>query len=125
MGTFNSHIGLLILRLFSGGLMLVHGVPKLMNLFTQSPIQFPDPIGVGATVSLALAVFSEFICAVLIILGFKTRWATIPLIITMAVAGFVVHFSDPFGRKEKAILYLVMYVTLFFTGAGKYSVDKQ
>ncbi|MDX1774770.1 hypothetical protein DFR65_10967 [Oceanihabitans sediminis] len=41
----------------------------------------------------------------------------------MFVAVFIVHIADDFGRMEKALIYGVGYLTLFFTGAGKYSVD--
>ena len=41
----------------------------------------------------------------------------------MTVAAFVRHAADPFGGKEKAVLYLVGAVTLLFAGAGRYAVD--
>jgi putative oxidoreductase len=41
----------------------------------------------------------------------------------MSVAAFIAHGSDPFGRKELALLYLVVFVFLLFTGSGKFSVD--
>lgn len=123
MEKISKDLGLLILRLTAGGLMLVHGLPKLMKLFAGGTIQFPDPLGVGATASLGLAVFSEVVCAIFLILGLKTKWAAVPLAITMFVAGFLVHASDPFKIKEKAILYMLIYISLFFTGAGKFSVD--
>ncbi|MEP2131400.1 MAG: DoxX family protein, partial [Algoriphagus sp.] len=62
-------IGLLVLRLGAGGMMLTHGYPKLLRLFGDEPIKFMDFLGVGPVVSLSLAVFAEFICAILIILG--------------------------------------------------------
>lgn len=85
--------------------------------------QFGDPLGLGSELSLALTVFAEFVCAILLILGLATRLATIPLIITMVVAGFIVHGNDPFGKKEMALLYLAVYFVLLITGPGKYSLD--
>jgi len=41
----------------------------------------------------------------------------------MFVAAFVFHANDPFSSKEMAILYLLIYLTLLFTGSGKISVD--
>jgi len=117
-------LGLLVLRVSISVLMLTHGFPKLMKLFSGGEIKFPDPIGIGATGSLSMAVFSEFFCSILVLIGFKTRWASIPLAITMFVAAFVIHGSDPFGRKEKAILYLVTYIVLFITGSGRFSLDR-
>lgn len=115
-------LALLILRLGSGGLMLTHGIPKISKLF-ENPIKFPDPIGVGETTALILTLIGEVIAPICIIIGFKTKLASIPAIITMFVAAFVIHLSDPIGTKEKAILYLICYIVIFLTGAGKYSVD--
>lgn len=116
-------LGLLILRIGAGGLMLTHGFPKLLKLFGGEEIVFADPIGLGQGTTLALAVFAEFICAILVIIGLGTRLAVIPLIITMFTAGFVIHAADPFQRKELAIIYLSMYIVLLITGAGKHSLD--
>lgn len=115
-------IGLLILRAGLGGLMLTHGWGKLQKLVAGN-VSFADPIGIGEVPSLILAVFAEFLCALLVILGVKTRWTAIPLVVTMAVAAFVVHAADPFGRKELALLYLVGFLALVFTGGGTLSVD--
>lgn len=119
----NTDIGILLLRLGVGGLMLTHGIPKLLRLFGSDPIQFADPIGIGVEASLTLAVFSEVICSILIIVGLATKLASIPLIITMAVAFFIVHADDPFQRKELALFFLIVYIVLLFTGSGKYSLD--
>ncbi|WP_100613029.1 DoxX family protein [Confluentibacter lentus] len=117
-------LALLILRLGASSLMLTHGIPKINMLFA-SPIQFADPIGVGQTLSLIFALIGEVIAPILIIIGFKTRLATIPAIVTMAVAAFVVHANDPIDVKEKALLFLICFVAIFLAGAGKYSVDKK
>ncbi len=117
-------IALLILRLTSGGFMLTHGIPKLMKFFSDTPINFADPLGIGIVASLSLAVFSEFICALGLMAGFKTRFCALSLAVTMIVAAFVVHLADPFARKEKAIIYLSIYVALFFSGAGGFSLDR-
>lgn len=114
---------LLIVRIAVAAFMLTHGYPKLMKLLAGGEIQFADPFGLGMYFSLVLAVFAEFFCSILIGIGLGTRLATIPLIITMLVAAFIAHSSDPFGRKELALLYLVVFVFLLFTGSGKFSVD--
>lgn len=116
-------IALLVLRIGIAGLMLTHGIPKLIKLFTAEEIQFGDPLGVGPVASLTLTVFGEAICSVLVALGLATRLAAIPPAITMAVAAFIVHADDPFATKEKAILYLLVFVFFIITGAGKYSLD--
>ncbi|MDX8337754.1 DoxX family protein [Draconibacterium sp. IB214405] len=117
------HISLLLLRLATGGFMLTHGIPKLQRLLAGE-MRFGDPLGLGPEVSLVLAVFAEVVCSILIVLGLGTRLAVIPSIVTMAVAAFIAHGADPFGRKELALLYLVGYVVLLLSGSGKFSVDR-
>jgi len=115
-------LGRLVLRLTFGGMMLTHGIPKLLG-FADKMEGFPDPLGVGSPVSLTLAVFAEVLCAGLVLLGAFTRLAVVPLIVTMVVAGFIVHANDPFGRKELALAYGLGYVAIGLLGAGRFSVD--
>ena len=102
--------------------MLTHGIPKISKL-AESPIKVPDPIGLGASTSLILTIIAEVLAPILIIIGLKTKLASIPAAITMFVAFFIVHASDPIGKKEKALLYLICFIVIFLTGAGKYSLD--
>lgn len=120
-----NELALLFLRTISSAFMLfAHGLPKLNRLFSSGEISFADPLGIGTVPSLALAVFSEFLCSILVIAGFLTRASLIPLIITMFVAGFIHHAEDPFAQKEKALLFLLIYTFLFITGPGKYSLSR-
>ncbi len=112
-----------LIRIGIAGMMLVHGIPKMGQLFSGSEIQFPSVFGMSPEVSLGLAVFAEVVCSVLILAGLGTRLAVIPLAITMMVAAFSIHAADPFVKKEMALHYLLTYVVLFFTGSGKYSLD--
>lgn len=120
----NKDLGLLILRVGASALLLTHGYGKFLKLFTD-PTDFGDPIGLGPTISLILAVIGEFVAPLLIIVGYKTKLAAIPSLITMLVAAFIVHASDPFGRKEKALIFAICFLVIAFTGAGKYSIDKK
>jgi putative oxidoreductase len=115
-------IGLLVLRVGIGCLMLVHGVQKVMG-FSEMSGAFPDPIGIGSQMSLIMAIGAEVGCSVLLILGLGTRLAVIPLALTMLVALFVVHAEDPWQVKELATIYLLVYASLFLTGAGQCSLD--
>lgn len=115
---------LFAMRVGFGLLMLTHGWPKLEMLIEGGPIRFGDPIGIGKMPSLILVVLAEFFCAVLVVLGLFTRLATIPLIITMAVAVFIAHGGDPIGNKEMGLLYLLAFVVIFAHGSGRYSLDR-
>lgn len=116
-------IALLVARVGIAALMLTHGIPKLMMLLSGAPVQFPGVMGMSPELSLGLAVFAEVFCSVLILTGFATRLAAVPLIVTMLVAVLLVHGADPLSAKEPGLNYLVVYTVLLFAGSGKYSAD--
>ena len=120
----NEDLGYLFLRVGAGGSMFwLHGLPKVMY-FTDRMDTFSDPFGISPVISLVLIIVAEFLCSALLVLGLWTRLATIPLIIGMAVIVFMVHGDDPFKEKELAVIFLIIFITLFFTGSGRYSVDR-
>lgn len=125
-GNYSTRINtvLLLLRAGIGIFMLTHGMGKLTRLFGDGPIEFSDPLGVGAPASLALAVFAEFFCSILLIVGFAARAAAIPLLITMLVAALIVHATDGFGRQELPLLHGLVYLSLMIAGAGRFSIDQ-
>jgi putative oxidoreductase len=116
--------GLLIMRTgFSVGL-ITHGYAKFLKV-VQGNFEFVDPIGIGPGFSLILATLGEFIAPILIIFGWKTRLATIFPTITMLVAFVIAHDGDPFSNKEKSFVYLIAFLALYFTGPGRYALDKE
>ncbi len=122
-GSFS--IGALIMRLGFGGLMLTHGIPKMLEVFNGNLEVVGDPLGVGALLTSILVIIGEVISPLLIIVGYKVRLTAIPAIITMAVAAFMIHGADPLAKKEMALLYLTGYIAIGLMGAGKYSVSKR
>ncbi len=119
---FNS-LGLLILRAGFGATMAIrHGLPKILD-FSNQMHNFPDPLGVGSTLSLSLTVFAEFVCAILVVLGIFTRFVAFPIVVAMGVAFFLVHQGDPFAKREMAFLYFLAFSAIFAAGPGSYSAD--
>ena len=116
-------IGLLIARFGVAVLMLTHGLPKLVMLFSGAAVTFPPVMGMSPELSLGLAVFAEVLCSLFLLAGFLTRLATIPLIVTMLIAALLIHAPDAFAVKEASIQYLLVYVVLLISGSGRYSVD--
>lgn len=115
-------IGILVLRVTLAIFMMVHGWAKLQG-FEQMSGSFPDPLGLGSSLSLSLAIAAELGCSLLLLVGALTPLALVPLAFTMLVAGFLIHGADPWAKKELAFMYLSGYIALLFSGPGRYSVD--
>jgi putative oxidoreductase len=120
--------GLLVLRVGVGAFMASHGWGKLQQVLDGN-FEFADPIGIGPTASLLLLTGAEFFCAVFVAFGLATRFAAAAVAFAMGVAAFVAHGGDPWTMesgaksKEPALLYLIPFLALVFTGAGRYSLD--
>ena len=118
---FVENLWLLLLRAGGGAFMMTHGIPKLQKLLAGN-LAFADPFGIGSTPSLILVIFAEVFCSALIVLGIATRLASIPLIVTMSVAAFMIHANDAFASKEMALLYLLIFITILVYGSGKFAL---
>lgn len=120
--------GLLILRVALGfSMLLLHGRGKLLALSATAE-KMNGLLGITGNVNAGLAVFAEVVCSALLIAGLFTRFAALMLCCTMGTAFFFVHKSSLVagpGSGELAMIYLIGYVTLLFTGAGKISVDRE
>jgi putative oxidoreductase len=118
--------GLLVLRVAGLSLFLKHGWEKLSGYSTMVQ-HFPDPIHIGAHASLAYAMFSDGICSVLIILGLATRLAAAVILINVLTAFVFVHHAAYFSNShlELLALYIIIFATLLFTGAGRFSIDER
>ena len=120
----NTDLGLLLLRISVGGLMLFHGVAKLLHgieFLVQSMGTFGYAVYIG-----------EVLAPIAILIGWRTRIAAVILAINCVVAVGVAHSKDIFSISEHGgyanellMLYLLGAVALFFTGAGKYAMSSQ
>ena len=122
--------GLLLLRVGVAGLMLaLHGWARFFRasdyLVFGTAWPFVDLVsGLGFPLPGAFAVMSalsESVGAVLVAIGWLTRWAALALVIDMSVALFnEASKGDPI---ELPALYLVGALTLMITGPGRFAFD--
>lgn len=118
----NTDLGLLVLRISVGGLMLFHGVAKILH-----GISFLEE-NMGAV---AYAVYiGEVLAPLAILIGWRTRIASVIFAINCIVAVAVAHSQELFSISEHGgyalellALYLLGSVALFFTGAGKLALS--
>ena len=116
-------LAILVLRVGVGSVMaFAHGLGKVQKVLSGN-FEFGDPIGIGTAPSLILAALAEFVCSIAVAAGLWTRYTAIPPLVTMAVAVFVVHANDPWGRKELAALYLIAFLALVLAGGGRFALD--
>lgn len=127
-------IGLLLLRTLIGVVMafigfekLIHANDMIANDYWKTQVNF---LGLGSAVSVWLTIFAEFFCSVFLILGLLTRLSLIPLIFCMSYIVFVLDKFSIISHGEHgyqvstAFVYLIIYVVLMLTGAGKLSIDR-
>ena len=112
---------ILCLRVFFGFIFLMHGFEKMMN-FNELSYTYPSVFGFGSYMTLMVSIFAEFCCSLFLITGLLVRITVIPMIIAMAVAFFDIH-DAMFPEGELALIYLIMFLILYFTGPGRYSLD--
>jgi len=116
----------LLMRLFVGYFFFETGWAKLHNLdafatrFGQWGIPHP-------AFNAALSAYTECIGGALTLAGLGMRFASVPMIINMAVAIIAVNMKNVAGLNDfvelDEPLYALAYVWLMLSGAGYVSVD--
>ena len=123
---FLTDFGLLILRIFTGVLLIHHGYEKLANIenFAAAfvrPLHLPFPITLSY-----LAAFSEIIGSWLLITGLLTRFGALAIAGTISVAiyhaivvnGFNIYLLELLG------LYFAAAAMVLAAGPGRFSLDE-
>jgi putative oxidoreductase len=111
-------VGLIFL---SSGWGKVHNLGKVTGFFAELGIPAP---GLNAVV----VSYSELVCGALLLVGLASRLATIPLLVSMAVAlatakAADIHgLSDLFGAVE--FTYLALLLVIAVNGPGPLSADR-
>lgn len=123
---FVGDLGLLVLRVFTGVLLIHHGYEKLANIenFAEAfvrPLHLPFPIVLSY-----VAAFSEVIGSWLLITGLLTRVGAMAIAGTISVAiyhaivtaGFNIYLLELLG------LYLAAATAVLAMGPGLFSIDE-
>ncbi|MEC4004664.1 DoxX family protein [Flavobacterium sp. SUN052] len=127
------NLGLLLIRLIIGFLMAFIGYEKLIHFnelavddFWVKNVSF---LGMTGKLPLALTIFAEFFCSLFLIIGFLTRFSSFVLLFCMSYIFLVIFPGSILSKGEHgyefntAFTYAMIYLGLFFTGPGKYSLD--
>ncbi|MBW7471804.1 DoxX family protein [Marinobacter sp. M216] len=123
----NADLGKLIIRLTLGGLMLFHGIAKLLNGvgFIESELASH-----GLPAFFAYGVFiGELIAPLMVLLGYHTRIGALLIVFNMLVAIALVHSHQLLSlggnggwALELQGFFLFTAVGLIFLGPGRYKL---
>jgi putative oxidoreductase len=123
----------LLIRVTAGGLLLAHGIIKLMT--TTVAAHAAGSLarrGIEPALPLTYFVwFLETVGATCIILGLFTRFFAAAIAVEMAVITFVASwpngfaFSNPRGGWEFPFLWGLVYLAIALRGGGPYSLDRK
>ena len=111
------------LRVIAGVMFALHGAQKLFGLWGIPAMPIGSQLGIGAVI--------ELVSGTLIALGLFTRIAAFIACGTMAVAYIQFHWKLNMDSRalplvnqgELAVLYCFLWLTLTFSGGGRFSLD--
>ena len=122
----------LLLRVVLGGLILLHGIFKVMN---PGAVDFIGGLFENFYLPAFLAYLvylGEVIAPIMLIVGYKVRTAANLIAITMAVAIILAHSGDLFSLTQTGgsaialqLMFLVGALVSAGIGAGKYTLLKK
>jgi len=121
------HWGQLLLRLAIGPIFIAHGGQKIFVQGHTAVAGFMTNLGIPLPgLSAWLLMLTEFVGGIFLLLGFLTRWASIPVAFAMLVAILTVHLKNGLtgpGGFEYPLALMAMALCLMVQGGGKLSVD--
>lgn len=130
MKQIKTNLGKLILRLGVGGLMLFHGVYKMLHGFEGIKNmlisnKLPEWLWIGVPIG-------EVIAPLCLILGIFTRVSALLVAVTMVFSIYLAFGMTGFRLGEHGapvielnLLYLFSALSIFFLGAGQYALYKR
>ena len=118
------NIGLLYLRLTAAALLIyVHGLPKLAHFGSQLQ-HIDDPLHLGRGLTLGLALLAEIACPLAIAVGWRTRLASLPIVVLLLVSMFLVHPDWSIAEGQFGWLLIIAFGAIALAGPGRYSLDQ-
>ena len=129
LNSLDSDTGKLVLRLSVGGLMLFHGIAKIMH---PGSLEFIGGMlaGFGLPAILAYGVYiGEVVAPLMIVVGYKARIGGLIMAVNMLFALVLAHTGDFFSLSEHGgwmvelqMFYLLSAVAVVFLGSGRQAI---
>ena len=131
LSSLNPDTGRLILRLCLGGLMLFHGIAKIIH---PGSLDFIGGMlsSNGLPAILAYGIYiGEVIAPLMIIVGYHARIGGLLVVVNMVMAMFLAHSGDFFSLSEHGgwavelqMFYFLTALAVVFLGSGKLAIRK-
>ena len=117
-------MAILFLRVFIGGVMLLHMIGKLQD-YDNYVLNFQSIVGLNHATSFALSILFEGLFAVMIIMGVGTRLAAALMAIVMIVSicEALMQGTVTDGESKLEFIYIGIYITLVISGGGRYAIS--
>lgn len=119
-----SDVAILFLRLFIGGVMLLHIVGK-MQAYDNILLTYHRILGLDAATSFAVITILEGLFAAMIILGVATRFASamMLIVVAMSIAEALLNDTPDVATAKLNFVYMGIYITLLVSGGGRYAFN--
>ena len=124
----SADVGRLILRLTVGGLMLFHGVAKILHPASLDFISGMLTANSLPTFLIFGVYIGEILAPLMVMFGFQTRIGGLLIVINMLFAILLAHSGDLFSLTEHGgyaielqMFYLMGAAAIMFLGSGKYA----
>jgi putative oxidoreductase len=117
-----SDVAVLFLRLFIGGVVLLHIIGKLQT-YDNVVLTYRHILGFDGATSFAIVTILEGLFAAMIMIGVATRFAASMMIIVsaMAIAEALLPGGLPTDHAKLYFVYMGIYMTLVIPGGGRFS----
>ena len=116
-------VGLLLLRIYLffvlwyAGIGKIETIDKFADYLGSLGVPFPEIVS-------WLVIIFEIGGAALLLIGLFVRWVSVPLIVIMFFAGYLVHYDNGWPHEANGIEFAVTYGLMLFLltclGGGKY-----
>lgn len=128
LSSLSPDVGRLILRLSVGGLMLFHGIAKIMH---PGSLDFIGAMlssnGLPAIIAYGIYI-GEVLAPLMVIVGYQARFGGLIIVVNMVLALYLAHSGDFFSLSEHGgwaielqMFYLLSALSVMFLGSGRWA----
>ena len=117
--------GLALVRIIVGYFMIYHGREIFDEEIMNGYLTWDQFKGFSSPAFMVyMGKIAELLAGIFLMTGLLTRFAALVLIMTMTYISFFVAEGRIWYEDQHPFLFVLLGMVFFFTGGGKYSVDR-